>query len=248
MTKTLFATACLVGIGAAAPAGAAQLPLPIQRAAACAPRTSNDQEVHSSLRVVGAQDTVGRTLVGPRDLIVVAGGREQGVDLGQQYFVRRDARPARDIASGPRAISTKGWIQIVAVNDTTAIASVEHACDGIIAGDFLEPYVPVELPSDIDRTDARGELDFSSPFRILFGDDERRNGAPGDFMVTDAGANEGIVPGSRFGIFRDLNEPGQPLASVGEAVAVTVSPGTSVFRITRARHAVETGDVLIPRR
>ena len=40
-----------------------------------------------------------------------------------------------------QTIHTTGWLRIVAVNDTTAIAQIEHVCDGVIAGDYLEPFV-----------------------------------------------------------------------------------------------------------
>jgi hypothetical protein len=247
MTRLATATVVLYAATASVSA-AADLAMPIQRAAACAPRTSAEGPPSSPLWLVGAQDTVVRTVAGSRDLVVIAGGRPQGVDLDQRYFVRRAPRPSREAEEGPRAISTKGWVRIVAVNDTTSLARVEHACDGMVAGDFLEPFVPLALPPDIDRTDTSGLPDFSSPSRVLFGDDERRNGGPGEFMIGDAGADAGVVAGQRFAIYRDLAEPGLPLAAVGEAVVVSVAPETSVFRITRARHAVESGDFLIPRR
>ena len=39
-----------------------------------------------------------------------------------------------------------------------------------------------------------------------------------------------------------------PLASVGEAVVITVGPVVSLMRITRARDAVLSGDYVAPRR
>ena len=37
-----------------------------------------------------------------------------------------------------------GWIRIVAVNDTTAIATVNHACDGSMVGDYLETFAAAD--------------------------------------------------------------------------------------------------------
>ena len=250
MTRNhIVAGALFLSVSSAGSAWAADLSLSIQLKAACAPRAAHLDLVEpgNRLLVSGAQDTVARNLIGPSDLVVIAGGLDRGVQLGQQFFVRRDPAVSRD-AVGLRGITTAGWLQVVAVNDSTAIATIEHVCDGIEVGDFLEPYVSLVLPPDIVRTDTAGELDFSAPARVLFGDNERPSGGPGDFMIADAGTSSGVVPGDRLGIFRDVRQPGTPPAAVGEAVIVFADSETSVFRITRARHFVDSGDFLVPRR
>jgi len=130
----------------------------------------------------------------------------------------------------------------------TAIGLIDFACDGILVGDFLEPYAPPSLPADVDRTDTTGSLDFSTAGHVLFGNNERRTGAQGDFMVADIGTDQGAEPGSRFAIYRTAGVAGLPLESIGEAIVVSASRETSVFRITSARQAVDSGHLLIPRR
>jgi hypothetical protein len=215
-------------------------------AAACAPRAVTAPLPIDALRLIGSQDSVPRKLFGTGELVVIGGGRARGVELGHQFFVRRPA--AALSRSGPRAISTAGWIRVVAVNDTTAIALVDFACDGLLAGDHLEPYVAPAVPLDADRTETLGEPDFSAPGRLLFGDNDRTIGATGDFMVTDIGETRGAVPGMRFAIYRNVNTPGLPLAVVGEAIVVFAEPETSVVRLTSTRDAIYSGDLLIPRR
>jgi hypothetical protein len=217
----------------------------LQLAAGCAPRAGAAPPA-DVLRVIGAQDSVERRLFGPGELVVIGGGRERGVALGQQYFVRRT--PSAHTRRGTRGVTTAGWIRIVAVDDTTAIALVDFACDGLLAGDHLEAYVAPALPVDAGRVDTQGEPDFSAPGRLLFGDNERTAGATGDFMVTDIGETRGAVPGMRFAIYRNVNVPGLPLAVVGEAIVVFTEPDTSVVRLTRTRDAIYGGDFLIPRR
>jgi hypothetical protein len=218
----------------------------LQLAAGCAPRAGTAPPPADVLRLIGAQDSVERQLFGAGELVVIGGGRERGVALGQQYFVRRSA--SRHGRRGIRAVTTAGWIRVVAVDDTTAIALVDFACDGLLTGDHLEPYVAPALPVDASRVDTQGEPDFSAPGRLLFGDNERTAGATGDFMVTDIGATRGAVPGMRFAIYRNVNVPGLPLAVVGEAIVVFTDPDTSVVRLTRTRDAIYGGDLLIPRR
>jgi len=218
----------------------------LQMAAGCAPRAVTAPLPIDALRLIGAQDPVGRQLFGAGDLVVIGGGRGRGVELGQQFFVRRPT--AVRSGRGPRAISTAGWIRVVAVDDTTAIALVDFACDGLLVGDHLEAYVAPALPLDAHRTDTQGELDFSAPGHLLFGDNERTAGGAGDFMVTDIGETRGAAPGMRLAIYRNMNVPGLPLAVVGEAIVVFADPETSVVRLTRTRDAIYSGDLLIPRR
>ena len=197
---------------------------------------------------MGAQDSAPRSLFGTRDLLIIGAGTGRGVALGQQFVIRRAPASGGLHVAGPRAIGTAGWLRIVAVNETTSIGTVEFACDGIQRGDYLEPYFEPILPANLDRTDTTGELDFSTPAHVLFGDDERLTGAVGDFMVIDAGLSHGAEPGARFAIYRDLNVNGVPLTPVGEAIVVHASADTAVVRLTMTRDAVQKGDLLIPRR
>ncbi len=238
-----FAVAFALLTSTAAVAGAQNS---LRMAAACAPRAATAPPPIDALRLLGVQDSVGRQLFGAGDLVIIGGGRARGVELGQQFFVRRPALgPGR---RGPLPVTTAGWIRVVAVDDTTAIALVDFACDGLMTGDHLEAYVAPALPLDADRTDTQGELDFSAPGRVLFGDNERTAGGTGDFMVTDVGETKGAAPGMRFAIYRNMNVPGLPLTVVGEAIVVFADAETSVVRLTRTRDAIYSGDLLIPRR
>lgn len=244
------AARCAVAIGlftgAAAGAVAQNAPAPLQIAAGCAPRATTAAVPTDALRLIGAQDSIGRQLFAAGDLVVIGGGRGRGVELGQQFFVRRHS-PGRN-SGDLHAVNTAGWIRVVAVDDTTAIALVDFACDGLLVGDHLEQYVPPAVPADAIRTDTQGEPDFSAPGRLLFGDNERVAGATGDFMVTDLGEMRGAAPGMRLAIYRNVNVPGLPLAAVGEAIVIFADPETSVVRLTRTRDAIYSGDLLIPRR
>ena len=250
-TRILAVTALLT---LAASAAGAQAPAdsltPLQVSVACAlpPATSTGAPA-GALLVIGAQDTVPRGLFSQRDLLVVNGGSAGGVQLGQQYFVRR--REGFGIAyanRSPHAVRTAGWIRIVAVNDTTAIAVVEHACDGIFEGDFLDPFVAPVIPPGADRADTSGTLDFGSLGRVLFGDQERRTGATGEYMVIDRGADQGVSPGAHFAVYRDLGAGDLPLASIGELTVVSTGPTLAVARINLARDAVQSGDFVVPRK
>ena len=72
-----------------------------------------------ALRIIGSQDAMPRSLFGDRDLLVISGGTSAGVQLGQQFFIRRTMTFGGNKIS--RGAKTLGWLRVVAVNESTAI-------------------------------------------------------------------------------------------------------------------------------
>ena len=220
-----------------------------QLAVACAPSPgAPPARTLSALRVSGAQDTAPRTLFGGGELVIVNGGTHAGVALGQQYFLRRPiafgAYGSRRIAEAESAATT-GWLRVVAVNDTTAVATIDFACDAVMVGDYLEPFAAP--PAAAPPAGPIADPDFTSLGRVLFGSNQREIGGPGDFMIIDRGSDQGATSGARFAIYRDLRTPGVPLVVVGEGVVVSASGGRALMRILSSRSAVESGDFVVPR-
>ena len=248
ITERLVVASALVSL-CAAPAAAQDLPLPITNAANCAPRATAAGPLAPDLpQIVGARDSSDRSLYGPRDQVIVNAGTARGMQVGQKFFVRRKVAAGYESRTGLHAATTAGWLSITAVNDTTAVGRIDFACDGIQQWDYLEPWAAPALPLGANRTDATGELDFSSPAHVLFGDYGRLTGGQGDMMLADVGQSQGAVPGARYAIYRDVHVPGVPLAAVGEAILISVGESTSLFRLTQARDAITSGDLLIPRK
>lgn len=241
--------AAAVSIGAAGPSGAQAADRPLSTlevAVACAPPPSLD--VPSNVpHVAGAQDTVSRSLFEPRDLLVVDSGARNGIQLGQKFFVRRPVYAEGDRLH-PRGILTLGWMSIVAVNDTTAIGSLDHFCGGISRGDYLEPYAAPSVPAAADHDDATGDLDFTMLGRVVSGIDSHTTVGIGNLMLIDRGTEQGVQPGARFAIYRDLRTNGLPLTSVAEGVVVSIGKSMSLARVTRSRDAVVPGDYVVPRK
>jgi hypothetical protein len=272
-TPQRLVVAFTLAASTALPIAAQDVPIAIRIAVGCGPQATTASEPSDAPHIVGMQDTSPRSLYGPHDLVIVDAGASRGIQLGQRFFIRRNVT-SHDAARGPRAgatsgwkgfvrhnmtsnggttpgaraVVTSGWMHIVAVDDKVAIATIDVACDGVLQGDYLEPYVEPATPSDADRTDTSGTLDFSAPAHVLFGDYGRRTGGAGDLMVADIGQNQGATPGARFAVYRDMHQAGLPLAAVGEGIVVSVGSDTSLVRLTRTIDAVETGDLLIPRK
>jgi hypothetical protein len=229
-----------------------------QIALACAPPAAIEPAAPTAARVLGAQDTLPHTIFSPQDLLVIDGGIDAGLQLGQLFFIRRApvgtgpymAPPARAYASMSPitgSSTTAGWLRIVALNQTTSIARIEHMCGAIFKNDYLEPFDVPSVPPDLDRDDSTGELDFTSLSRVVAATESRRAAAPGEYVLIDRGADQGIAPGRRLAIYRDLRAPGMPLMALGEAVVMSTATNTALVRINRARDAVLIGDYLVPR-
>ena len=238
--------ALLLVSSAASPLAAQETPKSIAMSASCSSqvaRASGDLP-----KIVGGQNAERRTLFGTRENVVVDAGSSKGIQAGQKFYVRRTVVNRYENKSGQHAAVTAGWLTITAATENTAIARIDFACDGIQAGDYLEPFAAAPVPAEADRTNAAGELDFSKPGRVLFGDHGRLTGGVGDFMLADIGQEQGAAPGARYAVYRNPHADGVPLTAVGEAVLVSVGEKESLFRLTETRDAVVAGDLLIPRR
>lgn len=241
------------------PAAAAQTDaplLPAEIAAACAPPGAATSAAHA-LRVIGAQDTTPRSIFDDRDLLVINGGTGAGVQLGAVFFVRRAITPGTAYAMGnPSSVVTDGWIRIVSVNETTAIARAEHLCDAIFANDFLEPYVRPHVAVDSLGADPAVDPDFEHLARVVSGPAGRPVVATGEFATLELEPDSHIQPGTRVAIYRDLTDThnsleaakGTPLTAIGEAIVVSTSGNRALARIVRARDAVTAGDYAAPQK
>ena len=242
----LTIVACLAALPAAAQGDA---PLsPLETAVACAAPVSTDDGSPHALRILGVQDSSPRALYGPRDLLVIGGGSGAGIQLGQQFFVRRANKFGSPSDRRWQGIRTLGWIRVVAVNASTAIATIDHICDAIAQGDYLEPYAAPVVPTDTGHDQASGEPDFTAIGRVLSGIEDHHTAGAGEFVLIDRGTDQGVKPGERYAIYRDVGTTGLPLAAVGETVVLIVGKSMALTRITRSQDAILRGDYVAPRR
>jgi hypothetical protein len=249
---TFAATVALAGTVSAASAQAPVTTAPMTRsqiAVACSPPPVVAREPLDLPRVQGSQDVVTRSSFGTPELLVVSVGTNHGMQVNQQYFVRRLFRSAETrFDTFPHMVHTAGWVHIVAVNEEMAIARPDYLCGEIRAGDFLEPFEAPMLPEgDIFTPVTRGEQDFKNYSRVISGPYDRLAAGAGEFVAIDHGADRDITVGSHFAIWRDLKAGGMPLTAIGEATAVSVGPSRAMLLVTRSRDAVFKDDIIVPR-
>jgi hypothetical protein len=91
---------------------------------ACAPGLAYEAPP-TPLRVTGSQESFVRRTFAPGDLIVVNGGTDNGIDVGQEYFTRR-AVPVE-----------LGEAVAVEVRPDSSTLQVTVSRDAFIAGDYV---------------------------------------------------------------------------------------------------------------
>lgn len=209
---------------------------------ACAPRLALG-EPSSPLTLIGSAADPAKTLFWPGDALVISGGAEQGVAVGQEYFVRGvfTARGLDPANPNPLlALRTAGWIRVVAVQQTSGVAIAVYACGEFELGDHLEPFA---LPTS-PMLGPAGEADYTDPALVLFGRDGSVVVGERQFMVIDRGSSQGVEPGQRLTIFREAVGPRGPVIEVAEAVIVSVAPDSATARLLKAQDPVYAGDLI----
>jgi hypothetical protein len=193
-----------------------------------------------TLHIVGSEHP-GKKLFGTGEAVIISGGSAQGIRVGQEYFVRRVVpdKFALPLAGFlPVSIHTAAWLRIVDVEHDMAIATISAACDGVLEGDYLEPFVLPVAPI----IGSPGEPDYATAGVLVLGDERRQIGGAGSMMVLDRGTDHGVRPGQRATIFRKTLDGAGPVVRIAEAAAVIVRQDTSVIRIESSRDAVYVGD------
>jgi hypothetical protein len=209
---------------------------------------------NEAVRVVGGYEH-DRMLFGPNETFVVNAGTNQGVRAGQEYYVRRlvhDRFTLWTLGYRQVSIHTAGSVRIVDVQPDAAVATVTRACDGVMSGDYLEPFVDPGPPAAAAVT---GQPDFEHPARVVLGDEKRQTGTSGSLMVLNQGGEEGLRGGQTVTIFRAT--PSDPIhvmrygptlqgrgpnLRVGTARVLSVQPHTALIRIESTGDAVYVGD------
>jgi hypothetical protein len=212
----------------------------------CAP-TITYEVPEVPLRVSGGQAQAVRVAWSPGDLITINAGRNNGIQVGQEFFVRRLQKERDQVVSRetPGTVRTAGWIRVYAVDDEMSLATIQYACDTVDVGDYLEPF---ELPTALPRAPKQGKPEKGNYARVLSGSDRRFTFGAGDFIVIDRGKDHGIVPGSQFVVYHDKKEPGNFLHEVAEAVAVEVRESSATLHLTVSRMVVSINDYVSMRK
>lgn len=213
---------------------------------ACAPRLAMALP-DNRLRIRGSVDTFVKQMMGPPDTLILNAGLQQGLQVGQEFYVRRLFRGLGALGpdrNHPLSVHTAGWIKLIGVGPTSSTASITHACgDGMLVDDYLEPYAPPVVAA----TPTDGAPQFENLGHIMMGDISRLAVAAGELTTIDRGSDHGIVNGQRFSVYRN-NFAAGILVEIGTVIAVSVRPDHTTVQVLSSRDAIERNDLVAIRR
>jgi hypothetical protein len=216
-------------------------------ALACAPVAATSAP-NTTLRISGGQDTYPRLTYSQGEFVTLNAGSKQGLQIGQEFFVRRVMPAPQGISTGPEATPltrTSGWIRVYAIEEDMALATITYSCDGMQVGDYLEPLA---LPAPLKAMPREGKPERTYA-RVLVGNDRRTEFGLGDYLVIDRGSAQGITAGAHFVLYRwKKKAPENFLAAIAEGVAVDVQTDTATLSLTSSRDSVTVGDLVAMRK
>jgi hypothetical protein len=213
---------------------------------ACSPSAALEAPA-MPLRVTGGQDSFARRIYAPGDLVTINAGKNNAIEVGQEYYTRRLQIDRRAPISHdtPATVRTTGWIKVYAIDDEWSLATISHACDTIEVGDYLEAFTLPVVPT-VSKDRPKAERDNYA--KVLVGADRRTSFGKGDYFVISRGSNQGVELGSQFVLYRDKKQAENFLFLIGEAVATEVKPEMSTVQVTLSLDAIRSGDYVAIRR
>ncbi|HVQ29988.1 MAG TPA: LysM peptidoglycan-binding domain-containing protein [Vicinamibacteria bacterium] len=213
----------------------------------CGAYVISDHE-DDSLQVLGSEQGSDKLAYSDRDVLYLNKGSNAGVRPGDVYSMHHETYKVKHPVTGKfigHKIDTTGWVEVVLVNDDTAIGIVAQACNDIMNGDYLKPLEKVNVPLVLKRpaatrlTPPSGKLD---RYVVDIQGDAMLAGQ-GSLVTIDAGSDSGIAPGNIFTIYRVVypSVP-SPRYVLGELAVLSVREKTALAKIMTSNDAINVGD------
>jgi len=232
---------------AGAPRGSELQPVTEEATMQCASYVVSDRE-DESLEVIGSENGGEKLAFADRDVLYLNKGSNAGVKAGDVYSLHHAAYKVKHPVTNKfigHKIETTGWVEIVCVQEETAIAVISQACRDIHLGEYLKPLEKVNVPLVLSRpgcdrcTPPSGKLD---RFIVDIENDSMIAGQ-GNLVTIDAGSDSGIAPGNLFTVYR-VNYPSLPSPRnvLGELAVLSVRERTAVGKIMQSSDAIMVGD------
>lgn len=171
----------------------------------------------SNLRIVMAEDAVGRIVYTQYDYIYLGQGSNAGVQVGQHYLVVRPVNDPNPVdAFGlfreqtnmlmrvGRLYQDIGQVKVTGVGSTTATAIVEQACDALNAGDVLIPFEdrPVPEYKPAETFDHFAPPSGLAEGTVIVGKDFQHLMGQGDAIYVNLGTAQGAKVGDYYRLYR----------------------------------------------
>ena len=201
-----------------------------------------------SLQVIGSEQGSDKLAYSDREVLYLNKGSNAGVRAGDIYTLHHETYKVKHPVTGKfigHKIDTTGWVEVVLVNDNTAIAVVTQACNDIANGDYLKAIEKVNVPLVLRRplatrlTPPSGKLD---RYVVDIQGDAMLAGQ-GSLLTIDAGSDSGIAPGNIFTVYRIVyRSVPSPRYVLGELAVLSVREKTALAKVMNSNDAITVGD------
>lgn len=185
------------------------------------------------------------------DVIYLDGGRAAGLAPGDVFTAVSPGnlirRPGGRKVLG-RYYSYLGRVQVLSVQEDSAIAEITHACKSIRVGSVLKPFVPEPVPSERVSplrpvNDPPSADSLTNAPEIVYAKDGLVSLGQDHVVFVDLGQSDDVIPGDVFTVYR-ANRKGNPLVVLGEIAILSVHPDSSVAKVIESRYPMYYGDLL----
>jgi hypothetical protein len=201
-----------------------------------------------SLRIIGNEQGAAKIAQTTNDIIYLNKGSNAGIKAGEVYTIHRAAYSVKHPVTGSNIgtkIQTRGWARVIVVQEKTSAAVIEQACYDIVEDSYLSPHEKVNVPLVLTRPPATRTTPPTGKLHQYVVDiaEGVATAAEGQFVIIDAGTENGVAPGNVFAVYRIVYpDVPTPRNVVGELAVVSVRDRTATAKVIYSNDAIVVGD------
>jgi hypothetical protein len=187
--------------------------------------TAPREEANRPNKIVGAYNEQDGWLYAQNKYLVINGGEDKGVHVGDMYSV---VRPRGEVESHWTHKSRLGFyvqelgtVEVTEVKHEVSIARVNNSCDAMLLGDLLVPFQTRVSPVYVRRPqlDLFGTASGKAMGRIFMARDLQEEVSRDQIVYVDLGAEDNVAPGDYLTIFRRLGKGNLFMNDVDETLS-----------------------------
>jgi LysM repeat protein len=201
-----------------------------------------------SLKIIGSEEGNQRVAFANNDIVYINKGVNGGIKAGDVFTILRRVETVQHPRSG-RTIGSRiesyGTLRTILVQEDSATGVIEQSCSDILAGSYLKPYEKPNVPVILSFTPSNRLTPPSGKSRGYVVDmaDSASIAGAGSILSIDLGSEDGLLPGSRLVVFRNVYS-GVNRNIVGDIVVITVQPRTATAKVMYSRDSILVGDLV----
>ncbi len=174
-----------------------------------------------ALRIASGANRTKESL-GEGDVVYLNGGSKIGIMNGAEYFIISEGPPVYHSVSGKylgKLYEKVGRVKVICVQEKTAISKITLSCDEVRYGMALLPYSPLPIPFDVKVSDNLPlcEMDNGKTRgKVIWTEDRLEAVGQHSIIYADLGANQKLLPGDKFWIYRYAAQEDTLVSSVND--------------------------------